>query len=124
MQLLDLPGEDRTATAAEEADMSAAVLFQQIFHVFEKFQVAALVRSDGNALYVFFDSTFHDLRYRPVMSQVNDFRTLRLQDPPHDVDRCIVPIEKGRRRDETYFIDRGIAHNVNVWQTSKFTLKN
>jgi hypothetical protein len=86
--------------------------------------VAALVGSDGNTLYVFFDSAFDDLGYRPVVSQVNDLRTLRLQDPPHDVDCRIVPIEKGRGRDEAYFVNRSIAHNVNVWQAGKFTLKN
>lgn len=124
MQFLDLPGEDRTATAAKQAYMAAAVLVQQVLHVFEEFQVAALVRGDGNALYVFFDSAFDDLGYRPVMPQVNDFRPLRLQDPPHDIDRRIVPVKKGCGRDEAYFVNRGIAHNVNVWQTGKFKLKN
>src|ERR1700744_372510 len=100
--------------------MAAAILVQQILHVFEELQVAALVRSDGDALYIFLDRAFDDVRYRPVMSQVDDFRTLRLKDPPHDVDRRVVPVEKGCGRDKTYFINRGIAHSVNVWQTSKF----
>jgi hypothetical protein len=123
MQLFDLAGEDGAAAAAKEPDMPAAVLVQQVLHVFEKFQVAALVGRDGDALYIFFDGALHDLGYRPVMSQVNDLRAFRLQQAPHDIDRGVMTIEKGGGGNEADFMDRGIAHNVNVWQTSKFTQK-
>jgi len=52
--------------------MSTAVLVQQVLHILEEFEVATLVGGDGDALHVLFDSTFHNIGYRPVMSQVND----------------------------------------------------
>lgn len=63
--------------------------------------MAALVRSDGDALCVFFNGTFHDLVYTTVMSQVNDLGALALQDAPHDVDGSIMAIEQGCSSNDT-----------------------
>ena len=73
--------------------MTAAVLVQQVFHVFKKLHMAALVTGDSYTLRIFFNCTFHNFGYAAVMTQVNDFSTFALQYPPHDVDCCIVAIE-------------------------------
>jgi methylmalonyl-CoA mutase len=46
----DLVGNDHAAAAAEDLDVGAASLLQQVDHVFEELDVAALVRTDRNAL--------------------------------------------------------------------------
>ena len=74
--------------------MSASVLIKQVFHVFKKLYVAALVAGNGNTLCIFFYSTFNNFCYAAVMTQVNDFSTFTLQYSPHDVDCCIMTIEQ------------------------------
>src|SRR5258708_11186596 len=104
--------------------MAAAIFLQQVLHILKEFQVPALVGGDGDPLHIFLDGAFHYFRLRPVMSQVNDLSPLRLQEPPHDIDRGIMTIEERRSRNEPHFMHRGITHNRIVWQTSKFSSKN
>ena len=49
VQLLDLGRHDHAAAAAEDLDVRAAALAQQVEHVLEVLDVAALVRRDGDA---------------------------------------------------------------------------
>ena len=105
-------------------NVTATILHQQVFHILEELQVAALVGGDGDALYVFLDGAFHDLRHRPVMSQVDDLGTLGLQQPPHDVDRGIVSVEQRRGSDEANFMYRTITHVQDFGKQGKFSLKN
>jgi len=85
--------QDGTAAAAEDADMRATVLVQQVFHVFEKFDMSALVAGNGDALYIFFNSAFYDFEHAAVVSEVNDLGTFALQDAAHDINGGIVAIE-------------------------------
>ncbi len=43
----------------------------------------------------------HHVLDRAVVAEVDHLRALRLDDPPHDVDRRVVAIEQAGRGDET-----------------------
>src|SRR5690606_33439454 len=78
MQFLYFLRQNGSSAAAKNFNMPAAVFIQQVFHVFKKFNMASLVTGDSNAMRIFFNSTFHNFSYRPVMSEVNDLCTLTL----------------------------------------------
>jgi len=94
VQLFDLAGEDGAAAAAEKLDVSAAILIEKILDILEEFQMAALIGRDGDALYIFFDGAFDDFGCGAVVTEVDDLGALRLQQPPHDIDRGIMAVEK------------------------------
>ncbi len=106
VQQLDLLGDDDAATAAVDPDVARAAFAQQLDQVREVFDVAALVGADGDALDVLLDRGVDDLRDRPVVAQVDDLSTLRLQDAPHDVDRRVVAVEQAGRGHEAHRVRR------------------
>src|SRR5579872_1080535 len=124
LELVDLAGKDRAAAAAKDLDVAAAVLVQEILNVFEEFDVSSLVRSDGDALHVLFDSALDDFCGRSVVSEVDDLHALCLEEAAHYIDCGIVAIEKGSGGNDTDLIGRGIAHRLKIWRTGKITLKN
>jgi hypothetical protein len=63
---------------------------QQVDHVLEVLDVAALVGADGDALHVFLQGGGDDFVDAAVVAQVDHLGAHALQDAPHDVD--------GRRR--------------------------
>ncbi len=93
-QFFDFVGKDDAAAAAEYFDMAAVFFFQHVVHVLEKFHVAALVRGDGNGLYVFLNGGVDDFVYRAVVSEMNDFGSGGLNNTAHDVDGGIVAIKQ------------------------------
>lgn len=95
MQLVDFGGQDGTTAAAKEFDVTGAFFAQQIVHVFEKFDVPALVTGNGDGLRIFLDGAVHNFGHRAVVAQVNHFCTAALQDAPHDVDGSVVSVEQG-----------------------------
>src|ERR1700720_148048 len=90
--------------------MAAAILLQQVLHVFKEFQVPSLVGGDGDPLDIFLDGAFHDFRHRPVMAQMDDLSPLRLKETTHNIDRSIMTIEDRSSRNEPYLVYRGIIH--------------
>jgi hypothetical protein len=110
MQLPDLFRQDRTAAAAEYFDMPATILVKQVFHVFEKFHMTALVTGNGDTLHIFFDGTFDDFGNTAVMAQVNDLGTLGLQDAAHDIDGSIVTIKQTGCGNDADFIFWRVGH--------------
>ena len=86
LQFLDFRRHNYPAATAKHLDVSAAIGFQQVDHVFEEFNVAALIRSDRNALNVFLQSRINDFLHRTVMAEVNHLGTGSLHNPPHDID--------------------------------------
>src|SRR4051794_36624017 len=54
MELRNFLRQNGTATAAKYFDMAAATVIQQVFHVFKKLHMAALVTRNCNAMRVFF----------------------------------------------------------------------
>ena len=68
--------------------------------VLEVLDVPALVRRDRDALDVLLDRRVDDLLDRAVVPEVDHLGALRLQDPPHDVDRRVVAVEQARGGDQ------------------------
>jgi len=106
VQLVDFGRHDDAAAAAEDLDVRAAALAQQVEHVLEELDVPTLVGRDGDAVRVFLQRAADDLVDRPVVAQVDDFAARRLEDAPHDVDRRVVAVEQARRGDEADLVRR------------------
>ena len=83
---------------------SAPRLLQQIHHVFEELDVAALVGGDRDALGVLLDRGVDDLLDRAVVAEMDHLGPLRLQDAAHDVDGGIVTVKQRRCGHETHFV--------------------
>jgi hypothetical protein len=82
----------------------AAALFEQVDHVLEVLDVAALVAADGNALHVFLQRGGDDFVHAAVVAEVDHLGAHALQDAPHDVDGRVVAIEQARRGDEAHLV--------------------
>ena len=104
----DLARHDHAAAAAEDLDVPAAALAQQVDHVLEVLDVAALVRADRDALRVLLQRGRDDLVDRAVVAEVDHLGALALQDAPHDVDRRVVAVEQARRGDEADGVRRHV----------------
>ena len=104
VQLLDLGRHDHPAAATENLDVGAAVGLQEVDHVLEEFDVAALIRGDADALHVFLQRGIDDFLHRAVVAEVDDLGTGRLQDAAHDVDRRIVAVEQRGGGNETHLV--------------------
>ena len=64
VQFFDFVGEDGAATAAEDFNVAAALLFEEVVHVFEEFHVPALVAGDGDGLGVFLNGPYRQYLVR------------------------------------------------------------
>ena len=94
VQLLDLFGQDRPATAAKDLDVPRALLLQQVVHVLEVLRVPALVARHGDGVRVFLDRGVHHVLHATVVPQVDHLGAGALDDAPHNVDRGVMTIEK------------------------------
>src|SRR5690348_16519282 len=99
-QLPDLFRGDGAAATAEHADMAGALLLEHVDHVLEVLDVAALVGRHGDRVGILLQRGAHHVLDRAVVAEVDHLRALGLDDPPHDVDRCVVAIEQAGRGDE------------------------
>ena len=88
------------AAAAVDLNVVGAAFFQEVDHVLEELDVAALVGGDRNALRVLLDCGVHDLPHRAVVAQVDDLGAVRLEDAAHDVDGGIVAVKQAGGRDD------------------------
>ena len=100
VQLPHLLGDDHPAAAAEHADRRAAALAEHVHHVPEVLDVAALVGAHRDRMGVLVERRDDDLLHRPVVPEVHHLGPRGLEDPAHDVDRGVVPVEQARRGDE------------------------
>ncbi len=106
LQLLDLGGHDHATATAEHLDVAAATLAQQLEHVLEELDVPTLIGRDRDAVCVLGQRAVDDLLDRAVVAEMDHLAAGRLQDPAHDVDRRVVPVEQRGRRDEADLVDR------------------
>ena len=104
MQIGNFFWHDHTAAAAKDFDMCAAALLQQINHVFEVLDVAALVTGNGDTLRVFLQRCGNDFFDGTVVAEMDHFCTIRHQNTAHDVDRGVMAIEQRSGGDETHLI--------------------
>jgi len=80
--------------------VAGAALAQPLDEVGEVLDVPALVRRDRDALHVLLQGRGDDVLDAAVVAEVHDLRALALQQPPHDVDGGVVPVEQAGRRHE------------------------
>ena len=85
-----------------------AGLGQLLGQVLEVLDVAALVGADRHPLRVLLEHRVDHLADRAVVAQVDHLSPLGLQDPPHDVDRGVVPVEQRGRGDEAHRMRRNV----------------
>jgi len=104
LQFADLGRHDHAAAAAEHLDVRATTFAQQVDHVLEVLEVAALVGADGDALHVLLQRGSDDFLHAAVVSQVDHLGAHGLQDAPHDVDCGVVPIEQRGGGDEAHLV--------------------
>ncbi len=109
LQLADFGRHDHAAAAAEHLDVGAAACFQQVDHVLEILDVAALVGADRDALDVFLQGGRHHVVDATVVAQVDHLGAHALQDAPHDVDRRVMPVEQAGGRDEADLVGRAVV---------------
>ena len=115
VQLLDFLWHDDAAAAPEHADLGAAALPQHVHHVLEEFHVAALIGADRDTVHVLLQRGGHDFLHGAVVTQVDHFRALPLEDPAHDVDGGVVTVEQAGGGHETEPAGRlrpGLGSNV------------
>ena len=79
--------------------MPRSSLLKQVMYVFKKLHMPPLVGSDRNGLHILLNRTVYNLLRGAVVPQVNHLNTSGLNDSAHDIDRGIVPIKEGGRRD-------------------------
>ena len=109
VQLRDLALHDHPAAAAEHLDVAAAALAQQIDHVFEELDVAALVGRHRDALDIFVECRGDDLVDRTVVAEMDHLGAAGLQQAPHDVDRRVVAVEQAGRGHEADLVPGLVA---------------
>ncbi len=107
-QPLDLVVHDHPAAPADDVHVVGAAGPERLDEVLEVLDVAALVRRDRDALDVLLDGGVHDLLDRAVVAEVHDLAALAHEDPPHDVDRGVVPVEQAGRGDESHRVARDV----------------
>ncbi len=100
LQFGDLFRGDGAATAAEHAHVAGAAFLQHVDHVLEVLDVPALITGQRDAVGVFLQRGAHDILDAAVVAQVDHLRTLALDQPPHDVDGGVVPVEQAGRGHE------------------------
>ena len=104
MQLTNFSGNNHTAAAAKYLDVFTTALAQQVDHVFEIFDVAALIGADGNALCIFLQSRSDHLIDRTVVAQMNHLSAHALKNTAHDVDGSVMAVEQTGGSHETHFM--------------------
>ncbi len=100
LQFADFLRGDGAATAAEYADVGCTALPEHVDHVLEILDMAALVGRQRDRVGVLLQGGAHHVFDRSVVAEVDHLGTLRLDQPPHDVDRGVVAIEQARCRHE------------------------
>jgi len=75
VQFLDLGRDDHATTTAENLDVLPTVGLEQVDHVLEELDMAALVAGDGDALHILLQRGVDDLANRAVMAHVDHFGT-------------------------------------------------
>ena len=104
LQFADFRRHNDATAAAKNLNVLATAAFQQVDHVLEVFDVAALVAADGDTLGVFLQRCCHHFLDAAVVPQMNHLGAHALQNAPHDVDGGIVPVKQRGRRNKTHLV--------------------
>src|SRR5690606_16558730 len=87
--------KNSTASATKNHNVFSTSFFQQIIHVFKILHMSPLITCHCDGMSIFFNGTVHNLVNTAVVAKVNDLCTTGLNDSSHDIDGCIMTIEKG-----------------------------
>ena len=101
MQFVQLRIHNHPAAAAEHFDILAAARLEQVDHILEELDMAALIGGDRNAVRIFLEGGIDDFLNRAVMAEMNDLNPGGLEDAAHDVDGGVVAVEQRGGSDET-----------------------
>ena len=115
LELLDLARHDHSAATAVDLDVLCAALLEEVDHVLEELDVAALVGRDRDALDVLLDRGVDNLFDRAVVAEMDHLGPLRLQDAAHDVDGHVVTVKQRCRGHETHLVFGLIAVRCCHW---------
>ena len=99
--MLGLVRQNRPSTAPEQEYMAETRFFEGLLGMGEHLHGPPLVGGDGNRMGILLDGRPCYLLGTPVMTKVDDFASLALQDPPEDSYRCIVTVEDSSRGHHT-----------------------
>jgi hypothetical protein len=88
--------------------------------------MTTLIGRNRYSLSIFLDGTVYNLLHGAVVTQMDHLTAGRLYDPSHDVDRCIVSIEKGRSSYDSdvifgFIYLYSLGHVVSKFWVNKFT---
>jgi hypothetical protein len=86
-----------------------------IHHVPEILDMPALVGRDCNGISIFLNGCTNNIQYAAVVTQMDYFSALSLDQAPHDVDRRIMAIEQRGSGNESQWPDifsSGLRHLV------------
>ncbi len=119
-QLANLGRHDHPAAAAEHLNVGAAAFAQQLDHVLEVLDMAALIGADRDALHILLQRGGHHLIDRTVVAEVDHFRPHALQDATHDVDGGVMAVEQAGGGDKTHLVGRAITGQVVGSRHGKF----
>lgn len=100
MEFGNFLGRDGAAAAAKDTDVAGTALAQHVDHVLEVLHVAALVTGQGDAIGVFLQRGADHVFDRAIVSEMDHFGALTLNQPAHDVDRGVMAIEQAGCSDE------------------------
>ena len=97
----DLFGHDDAATASEDLDVTGALLRELVGEVGEVLDMSTLIGRHRYGVRVLTDGSAHHLVDTAVVTEVDDFGALRLQDASHDVDGGVVAVKEACGGHET-----------------------
>src|SRR5581483_2912401 len=86
----------------DHPDIRAAPLLQHVHHILEIFVVTPLIGAHGDRIRILLNGGTYDIRYAAVMTQVDHFRPVGLQQAPYHIDGGIVAIEERSRGNEAH----------------------
>src|SRR5215204_6586872 len=102
MQLLNFRWKNSSTTSTKYFYMAATIFIKKVFHVFKKLCVSSLVTCYSNPVCIFFYSTFYYVGNAPVVAQVNNFCAFTLEDTPHNIYSCIMPVKQSCGSNNSY----------------------
>src|SRR5687768_1829669 len=94
MELFNFRGKDGATTTTKYFDMTTLIFFQEVFHVFKKLHMPALVTGNRYCLCIFFNRGFYNFLHRTVMAQVDDLRSFALHDAAHNINSGVMPVKQ------------------------------
>jgi hypothetical protein len=93
LELFDLAWRDRPATPNDDPDMLGAQVPEHVDHVTKILVVPALVGTAGDRIRILLQRSPDDVIDAAIVTEMNDLRTMGLQQAPDNVDCGVVSVE-------------------------------